>query len=206
MYSQHQRENQVNIATREKEEIAIEIEQPSVSVALDYEKQKVKIYWDYPSATDISTYKIEILGSNGEWYKERNECNGENELIAKAKSCELNVQTLLDEPYSLLYNDPILARVSIIEEDGWEQLNSVMVQFQDIVALQYPIPDYVTGKLIFGDGSAYIEHMWIDDKRTSQEVRAGVNPLTAFNVKTNEKDELVGIQLVYAETGKTPLF
>ena len=80
----------------------------------------MKIYWGYPSATDVSTYKIEILGRDGEWYKERDECNGENELIAKANSCEVSVQTLLDEPYSLLYNDPVLARVFMIDEDGWE--------------------------------------------------------------------------------------
>ena len=60
--------------------------------------------------------------------------------------------------------------------------------------------------MIFGDGNAYVEHMWIGKERTPEEVRAGVNQLTAFKVKTNEKDELVGIQLVYAETGESPLF
>ena len=68
-----------------------EPELPSIGVDLDYEEQRVKIYWDYPTAVDIATYRVEILGRDGVWHKEGNECDGENELIAAAKFCEVRV-------------------------------------------------------------------------------------------------------------------
>ena len=76
----------------------------------------------------------------------------------------------------------------------------------ETVPIKYPTPEYVTGELVFGDSNAEWKYMWVDEERTAEDVRAKVNPLTAFNIKTNEKNDLVGIQLVYAETGGSPIF
>ena len=46
--------------------------------------------------------------------------------------------------------------------------------------------------------------MWVDIERSPEEARA--NPLTAFHIKTDESGYLIGIQLVYAEAGKSPFF
>ena len=44
--------------------------------------------------------------------------------------------------------------------------------------------------------------MWVQNKKTPEETKA--NPLSAFNIKTNEDGEIVGIQLVFLQTGKSP--
>ena len=46
--------------------------------------------------------------------------------------------------------------------------------------------------------------MWLDDERTPEEAKA--NPLTQINIKTNEEGELIGMQLVYAQSGASPFF
>jgi len=85
----------------------------------------VIIDWHFPTALEFSTYRIEIKAKDGEWYKELSECNGGDAQIAAANFCQVQVQTLLAPPFSLMYNDLVYARVYIIDEEGWKSMSAV---------------------------------------------------------------------------------
>ena len=70
----------------------------------------------------MTRYVVEILSRNGNWFQAKDECDGLNETIAIQTFCQINYTTLLDEPFSLWYNDPVMARVKLIDEAGWESL------------------------------------------------------------------------------------
>ena len=96
-----------------------------------------------------------------------------------------------------------LARVKIIEEGGWQSLQSASVGLDQTVALRYPPPAYVTGELSFGDANAEPSFMWV--KEEDPEIN-GLDKLTAINLRISGDDLLEGIQLVFNRSGGSPMF
>ena len=103
-------------------------------------------------------------------------------------------------------NDRIFSRVISVDSEGWESMNPIYPE--DITFITITAPGYVTDTLSFGNDYVDFTHIWVDkeretvfDKNVPRE-----NPLTAFNLKTNDEGDLTGIQLVYAQSGESPFF
>ena len=62
----------------------------------------------------------------------------------------MSIDTLLAAPFFLLNNDSVHARVYLIDEDGWESMTPITVDPDQTAIINQAIPDYVTGKLSFG--------------------------------------------------------
>ena len=65
--------------------------------------------------------------------------------------CHINYTTLIDEPFSLQYNDPVTVRVKLIDEGDSEPLSVTTVGLDETVAFQYDNLSYITEELRFGD-------------------------------------------------------
>ena len=50
-------------------------------MTMDDAQEYVQIEWQYRTVSVGSYYKVEILGRDGSWYVEDNECDGRNETI-----------------------------------------------------------------------------------------------------------------------------
>ena len=130
-----------------------------MALTLDDEQENVLIDWYILPVTGngLTTYRVEIQGKNGEWHQNLEECNGTDEYIAATTSCIVSVQTLLDAPFSLLYNDSVYARVFSIDAEGWESMTAIQVQQTETVEI--PMPSYrqlgtkkLNGSKILGNG------------------------------------------------------
>ena len=64
-----------------------EPERATISVTMDDAQEYVQIEWQYRTVSVGSYYKVEILGRDGSWYVEDNECNGRNETIVSQSQC-----------------------------------------------------------------------------------------------------------------------
>ena len=82
---------------------------------------EVSITWDdaNPNGSEIIKYLVEILTSDGEYIEETNECSQESTQIKTDKACSIQMETLTDVPYSLTQGEPIKARVSAMNSQGY---------------------------------------------------------------------------------------
>ena len=113
----------------------------------------------------------------------------------------ISSEKFVTEPFNLLYNDPVHTRVYLIDENG-EKGEEVMAE-ETNAPITYATPKYVTDVLNFGDPTADWNDMWLDRERTTMEERD--NPLVAINLKENVTGDLLGIELVYANS-HSPFF
>ena len=79
----------------------------------------MKIEWRYRTFTVGSHYLVEIQGKDGNWYVDETGCDGHNKTIVSQSHCSVSVNTLLSDPFNIVYNDLVMARVKLIDEGGW---------------------------------------------------------------------------------------
>ena len=116
------------------------------------------------------------------------------------------METLLAEPFSLEYNDPVMARVKLVDAGGWQSLQAASVSLDETVPLRYPPPAYVTGQLTFGDANAEVTFMWVAEGLYAEDDSTGPDTLTAINLSTSPEALIQGIQLVFERSGESPMF
>ena len=116
------------------------------------------------------------------------------------------METLLAEPFSLEYNDPVMARVKLVDAGGWQSLQAASVSLDETVPLRYPPPAYVTGQLTFGDANAEVTFMWVAEGLSAEDDSSGPDILTAINLSTSPEALIQGIQLVFERSGESPMF
>ena len=116
------------------------------------------------------------------------------------------METLLAEPFSLEYNDPVMARVKLVDAGGWQSLQAASVSLDETVPLRYPPPAYVTGQLTFGDANAEVTFMWVAEEVSAEDDSTGPDTLTAINLSTSPEALIQGIQLVFERSGESPMF
>jgi hypothetical protein len=94
---------------------------PAQSIQTVNQGTQVLISWDYPddSADTIIQYSIQIRQSDGLTFTETVECDGSNTLVVSSRSCLVNLSTLRAAPYSLAFDDYIVASIASMNSFGW---------------------------------------------------------------------------------------
>lgn len=91
-------------------------------VTTKIENSFAKIEWEYPEdgSADIVEYEIQIKQKDGTYRTEDYYCNGAQTAVLLNRYCFIPVVTVLRaDPYSLVFQDPIIARVKSRNIIGW---------------------------------------------------------------------------------------
>lgn len=81
----------------------------------------VRISWSLPNTNGagIEEYVILIKQADGDFTEETTYCAGAQPAIVDERACEVPLSVLRDTPYSLLYNDVVVATVRSRNSNGW---------------------------------------------------------------------------------------
>ena len=78
------------------------------------------ISWKYPddNSETITSYSIQILGSDGLIYAESDECDGQDAVIVETRQCTIAIKALIETPFNLQFDDFIVTRFNSLNALG----------------------------------------------------------------------------------------
>ena len=85
---------------------------------LGEEGDQIVIEWSFPGTEENTNFSVEILAQDREWYEVTDACDYSFASDSGLYSCGVLIETLLDPPFNLLYNDSIYSRVTQLGPDG----------------------------------------------------------------------------------------
>ena len=68
-----------------------------------------------------------------------------------SRKCQFEVAVLLADPFLLLYNDRVHARVSMMDEAASEGVTTIYAYQEETAVVRFPTPEYAASALIFGN-------------------------------------------------------
>ena len=76
--------------------------------------------WQYPddNSETITSYSIQIRGSDGVTYAESDECDGQDSVIVETRQCTIAIKSLRETPFNLQFDDFIVIRVNSLNALG----------------------------------------------------------------------------------------
>ena len=80
----------------------------------------VKVEWlaAYSNGSPIIEYIVYVKNSDGDFLEESTYCNGANEPILSQLFCEIPMSVLQEAPYSLSFDDEVVAQVRAVNQYG----------------------------------------------------------------------------------------